>query len=459
MNYQWQRIKKTQNKKNKKMKSNICLLGTLFILFISCKKEKHIEVTTEEYHASIENVTQIMIHDIFSPPVASRIFVYPNIAAFEVIAQNSKTYISLQNQIKGLDSIPALDPKSGVNQPLAALIAHMEVTKQLVFSENLVEKFRDSLYKKWTNENSDEFEVSKEYGLKVADRIKKWMGKDNYKQTRTLSKFSVYANEPGRWQPTPPAYMDAIEPHWKEIRTLVLDSASQFKPVPPVPFSLVKSSPFFKQVQEVYDISLDMKKKGDSSDEIKMAQFWDCNPYVTVSQGHMMFAKKKITPGAHWMGIVKIASKKSKSDFNKTIFAYTKTSIGIFEAFISCWDEKFRSNVVRPETVINQNIDEKWKPLLQTPPFPEYTSGHSVVSTSSSTILTSIFGENFSYTDDTELPYGLPNRNFKSFTEASKEAAMSRFYGGIHYRAAIENGIIQGKKVGDLVVTKLKMNK
>lgn len=441
------------------MKSNICLLGTLFILFISCKKEKHIEVTTEEYHESIENVTQIMIHDIFSPPVASRIFVYPNIAAFEIIAQNSKTYTSLQNQIKGLDSIPVLDPKSGVNQPLAALIAHMEVSKQLVFSEELVEKFRDSLYKKWQDENSDEFEISKEYGLKVADRVKKWMGKDNYKQTRTLSKFSVYANQPERWQPTPPAYMDAIEPHWREIRTLVMDSASQFKPVPPAPFSLVKSSPFFKQVQEVYDISLEMIKKGDSSNEIKIAQFWDCNPYVTVSQGHMVFAKKKITPGAHWMGITKIACKKSNADFNKTVYAYTKTSIGIFESFISCWDEKFRSNVVRPETVINQNIDEKWKPLLQTPPFPEYTSGHSVVSTSSSTILTSIFGENFAYTDDTELPFGLPERKYKSFTEASEEAAVSRFYGGIHYRASIENGGTQGKRVGDLVVTKLKMTK
>ena len=441
------------------MKSKIYLLGTILILFTSCNKEKTIEVTTEDYHAAIENVTQIMIHDIFSPPVASRIFAYPNIAAFEVIAQNSKTYSSLQHQIKGLDSIPVLDSKSGVNQPLAALIAHMEVSKQLVFSENLIEKFRDSLYKKWEDENSDEFEASKEYGLKVAERIKKWMGKDNYKQTRTMSKFSVYANQPGRWQPTPPAYMDAVEPHWGEIRTLVLDSASQFKPVPPVPFSLDKNSPFFKQVQEVYDISLEMKKKGDSSEEIKMAQFWDCNPYVTVSQGHMMFAKKKITPGAHWMGIVKIACKNSKADFNKTVFAYTKTSIGIFEAFISCWDEKFRSNVVRPETIINQNIDENWKPLLQTPPFPEYTSGHSVVSTSSATILTSIFGDNFAYADDTELQFGLPKRNFKSFIEASKEAAMSRFYGGIHYRAAIENGIIQGKKVGDLVVTKLKMNK
>lgn len=427
------------------------------ILFISCEKDKSIVVATDEYHAAIDNVTQIMIHDIFSPPVASRIFVYPNIAAYEVIAQNNLAYTSLQNQLKGLDSIPKLDPKSGVNQDLAALIAHMEMSKQLVFSEELVEKFRDSLYKKWENENSKEFEVSKEYGLKVADRIKKWMSKDNYKETRTFPKFSVHTNQPGRWQPTPPAYMDGIEPHWGKIRTMVLDSASQFKPVPPVPFSLDKNSTFFKEVQEVYDISLMMKKKGDNSEEIQIAQFWDCNPFVSVTQGHMMFAKKKISPGAHWMGIVKIACKKSKADFQKTVFAYTKTSIGLFEAFISCWDEKYRSNVVRPETVINQNIDENWKPLLQTPPFPEYTSGHSVASTSAATILTSVFGDNFNFSDDTEVQFGLPIRKFKSFNDASKEAANSRFYGGIHYKAAIVNGIVQGKNVGDYTVSKLKM--
>jgi hypothetical protein len=441
------------------MNSKSFSLLAIFILFISCKEDKPIVVSTDEYHAAVENVTQIMIHDIFSPPVASRIFVYPNIAAFEVISQNSETYNSLQYQLKGLDSIPNLDPKIGVNKEVAALVAHMEVSKALVFSEELVEKFRDSLYKKWNDENEKEFEVSKEYGLKVAERIKKWMGKDNYKQTRTLSKFSVFEKQPGRWQPTPPAYMDAIEPHWGEIRTLVLDSASQFKPIPALPFSVDKNSPFFKQVQEVYDTSLEMVKKGDSSDEMKMAQFWDCNPYVTVSQGHMTFAKKKITPGAHWMGIVKIACQKSNADFDKTVYVYTKTSIGIFEAFISCWEEKFRSNVVRPETVINQNIDENWKPLLQTPPFPEYTSGHSVVSTASAAILTSVFGDNFAYTDNTELPYGLPNRSFKSFKDAAKEAAMSRFYGGIHYKAAIVNGVEQGKNVGDFVVKKLKMTK
>ncbi|MFV8341765.1 vanadium-dependent haloperoxidase [Flavobacterium sp. XS2P39] len=441
------------------MKTKIFSIAVICLLFISCKKENCIVVTTNEYHAAIDNVTQIMIHDIFSPPVASRIFVYPNIAAYEVMAQNSKTYTSLQNQLNGLDSIPKLDPKSGVNQPLAALIAHMELSKQLVFSEEVVDKFRDSLYQKWSDENEDEFEVSKEYGLKVAERIKKWMGKDNYKQTRTLSKFSVYANQAGRWQPTPPAYMDAVEPHWGEIRTLVLDSASQFKPVPALPFSLDRKSPFFKEVQEVYDISKEMIKKGDNSEEIKIAQFWDCNPYVSVSQGHMMFAKKKITPGGHWMGIVKIACKKSNADFGKTVLAYTKTSIGIFEGFISCWDEKFKSNVVRPETVINQNIDENWKPLLQTPPFPEYTSGHSVVSTCSAAVLTSVFGDNFAYTDDTELQFGLPKRSFASFNAAAKEAAMSRLYGGIHYKAAIVNGIDHGKNIGDFIVGKLKMTK
>ncbi|MFI0491354.1 vanadium-dependent haloperoxidase [Flavobacterium sp.] len=439
------------------MKSKIYLLAIISILFFSCKKEKPIEVTTDQYHASIDNVIQIMIHDIFSPPVASRIFVYPNIAAYEVIAQNNKTYTSLQHQLKGLDSIPKLDPKSGVNIKVAALVAHMEVSKQLVFSEQLVEKFRDSLYAKWKAENSKEFEVSKEYGLKVAERIKKWMGKDNYKQTRTLPKFSVFASQPGRWQPTPPAYMDAIEPHWSEIRTLVLDSSSQFKPIPALAFSLEKNSPFFKQIMEVYNLSLEMKKKGDSCDEIKMAQFWDCNPYVSVTQGHMMFAKKKISPGAHWMGITKIACKKTNADFDRTVFAYTETSIGMFEAFISCWDEKYRSNVIRPETIINQHIDENWKPALQTPPFPEYTSGHSVVSTVASTVLTSIFGDNFTFVDDSEMPFGLPNRSFKSFEAASKEAAMSRFYGGIHYRAAIENGMTQGKQVGDFVIKKLKM--
>ncbi len=438
------------------------------MVFFSCKKEIAIKVTTNDYCAAVDTITGIMVHDIFSPPVASRIYVYPNIAAYEIIAQNSSEYESLQGQLKGLDSIPKLDAKSGVNKNLAAIIAHIEVSKQLVFSEQLVEKYRDSLYAKWKSENSKEFEVSKEYGLKVAERIKKWMGKDNYKQTRTYSKFSVHTNDPGRWQPTPPSYMDGVEPHWGEIRTLVLDSASQFKPVAPYAYSTDKNSIYYKQAIECYEVGNLITKKLEEVEKTKsnvvpvesqICTFWDCNPYATVIQGHMMFAKKKNTPDAHWINITKIALKKSKSNFETTVFAYTKTSIGIFESFISCWEEKYRSNAVRPETFINKNIDEDWKPQLQTPPFPEYTSGHSVVSSCSSIILTSIFGDNFSYIDDSEISFGLPKRPFKSFKEAAAEASISRLYGGIHYRAAIENGVTQGTNIGNYINKKLKMNK
>ena len=156
-----------------------------------------------------------------------------------------------------------------------------------------------------------------------------------------------------------------------------------------------EDSEFYKEVKEVYDISVEITEKGDASEEIAIAQFWDCNPYVSVTRGHLMFATKKISPGAHWIGITKIAAKKTNSDFNKTVYAYTKTSMAIADAFISCWDEKYRSNLIRPETLINEHIDENWKPVLQTPPFPEYTSGHSVVSGAAATALTDIFGDNF----------------------------------------------------------------
>jgi hypothetical protein len=450
------------------MNSKIYLLGLVMLFLTSCKKDTPIKVTTDDFCAAVDTVTGIMVHDIFSPPVASRIYVYPNVAAYEIMAQNNTKYESLQGQLKGLDSIPKLDPKSGVNKNLAALIAHIEVSKQLIFSEEALEKYRDSLYEKWGSENQKEFDVSKEYALKVVDRIKMWMGKDNYKQTRTFSKFSVHADQAGRWQPTPPSYMDGVEPHWGEIRTLVMDSASQFKPIAAYPFSTDKNSAFYKDAKETYDVGnliseklVEVEKNSSKPipEESAIASFWDCNPYATVIQGHMMFAKKKNTPDAHWINITKIALKKSKSDFETTVFAYTKTSIGIFESFISCWEEKYRSNVVRPETYINQNIDENWRPQLQTPPFPEYVSGHSVVSSCSAIILTSIFGDNFSYIDDSEVSFGLPKRPFKSFKQAAAEASISRLYGGIHYRAAIENGVAQGNNIGGYINNKLKMIK
>ena len=429
------------------------------ILLGSCQKEETpIEITPQTYYEIVDKVTETMVHDIFSPPVASRIYVYPNIAAYEIIAQNNPNYNSLHNQIQGFEPIPKVENEK-VNLKLAAIVAHIEVSSRLIFTQEILNKYRDSLFLEYGKMNSTEFENSKTYGLKVADHIMSWVIKDQYKETRTMEKFAVEIGNESRWQPTPPNYMGGIEPHWNKIRTLVLDSASQFMPSRHPEFSMDKNSVFYKQLVEVYETGQAIRKEGDQSEKLKIAQFWDCNPFVAVSTGHLTMASKKITPGGHWIGITKIACQQSKYNFDDTVYAYTKTSLGIFDAFISCWDEKYRSNLIRPETLINNHIDKDWKPLLQTPPFPEYPSGHSVASGAASTILTSIFGDNFKYTDNTEVSYGLPKRDFTSFNQAADEAAISRLYGGIHYRAAIDNGLEQGRKLGNYVVTKIKMKK
>lgn len=439
------------------MKRIASLLFSVFMLFSCTKEQKPIPITQEDFHASVDKVTEVMVHDIFSPPVASRIYVYPNIGAYEILANNHPGYSPLAGQLEGLQPIPKPDSKN-VNFELAALIAHLDLSRMLIFSEDMIISHRDSLYGVWEERNREEFVASKTYGLQVSDHIAKWMDKDNYKQTRTMPKFSVDTEDASRWQPTPPSYMDGIEPHWNKIRPFVIDSSNQFKPTPPPPFSMEEDSNFYKEVKEVYDISNEITAKGDTSEEVAIAQFWDCNPYVSVTRGHLMFATKKITPGAHWIGIAKIAARKTEADVAKTVYTYTKTSIAIADAFISCWDEKYRSNLIRPETLINTHIDENWEPVLQTPPFPEYTSGHSVVSGAAAVALTSIYGDSFAFDDDTEVQYGLPVRSFTSFREAADEAAISRMYGGIHYRAAVEIGVKQGRDLGTFVVEKLSMD-
>jgi hypothetical protein len=193
----------------------------------------------------------------------------------------------------------------------------------------------------------------------------------------------------------------------------------------------------------------------DYMDRIAIAKFWDCNPYVSHQRGHVMFATKKITPGGHWMGITRQACVQNSLDFTESARAYALVAIALADGFISCWDEKYRSNLVRPETYINKHIDPEWLPALQTPPFPEHTSGHSVISSAAGETLTALIGDNIPYIDSVEVEYGLPMRSFSSFRDAYQEAAISRLYGGIHYRPAIDYGIEQGKKVGALVVEKL----
>jgi hypothetical protein len=297
-------------------------------------------------------------------------------------------------------------------------------------------------------------EASEAYAKKVGAAIIAWSKKDNYAQTRSAEKYTV-KDVPGRWVPTPPMYASAAEPHWKEIRTMVLDSASQFRPKAPPAFNITdKNSEYYINVMMV-------KNAGDSLTEEQkhIANFWDDNPFKINVNGHAMFSTKKFSPPGHWMSIVGIANKTAKVDFETATYAYAKTAIALFDAFIHTWDAKYEFNTVRPETVINKHIDPNWRPLLQTPAFPEYTCGHSTISSSAAEALTSVFGDNFAYTDSTELEFGIANRSFKSFKHAAEENNWARFYGGIHFHNSCIVSTEQGKKVGSWVVDHLKLKK
>lgn len=434
----------------KKYKNYLTIL-VLFTLLGCQESKKDIEVSANELHDAMQKLTDVIVHDIFSPPVASRIYAYPSIAAYEILALNDSTYRSLSGQLRGFESIPA--PAIEIDHDVAAVDAFLLLGKALIFSEDRIEEYRQNWHQQVLDRGLSKkiLNNSMEYAQKVHDHIMAWADKDNYKQTRTFQKYTI-TDDPAKWQPTPPGYMEAIEPHWNKIRPFVIDSATQFVPTPPTDFDMAEDSPFYQEVMQVYEVV-----KGLDEEEKEIASFWDCNPYVMNVHGHVMFATKKITPGGHWIGITKIACYKTNADLAKSAQAYTLASIALADAFISCWDEKYRSNLIRPETVINKYLDEEWLPFLQTPPFPEYTSGHSVISGAAGVALTSIFGEPFHFVDSTEVRYGLPPREFDSFTDASDEAAISRLYGGIHYMPAIENGVTQGRALGRFVVENINM--
>jgi hypothetical protein len=403
-------------------------------------------------HQSIKKITDIIVHDIFSPPVASRIYAYVSVAGYEAGRHQDSTLISLAGQLNGLEPVPAPDPKLQYCFPLASLQATLKTARNLIFSEDKLDEFYNKVMDDYKRSGlpEDVYERSLAYGTAVSEHIMKWSSKDNYKQTRSFPKYSI-DNSKSTWKPTPPAYMDAVEPHWNKIRPFAIDSASQFRVPPPPLFSTDKDSEFYKLALEVYQTGLSL-----TPEQRAIASFWDCNPFMMNVKGHVMFATKKISPGGHWMNITHVACVTAKTDFAHSSEAYVKVALSLVDGFIACWDEKYRSLLIRPETFINQYIDENWTPLLQTPPFPEYISGHSVISGAAATALTHNFGDNFNFTDSTEVEFGLSIRSFKSFNQACEEAAMSRMYGGIHYRPANQNGLLMGRMLGTFIAGKVK---
>ncbi|MEO7768882.1 MAG: vanadium-dependent haloperoxidase [Ferruginibacter sp.] len=430
---------------------NTLLLLILSIVIFSCRHNGLPPISAQALISQNQNkLTQIIIYDVFTPPVASRIYVYSSLASYEAIRFSKPGYPSITEKLNGFRPMPHPAANKSYNFTLAATRAFFTVVHKLVFSLDSLTVYESNTYSAFKNELAEDvYDSSLAFGDSIGNIILARAKDDGYTKSRSKAKY-LGSNEPGKWRPTPPDYLDGVEWCWNTMKSLVLDSSAQFM-LPRLPvYSTDTSSAFFKSVMEVYTIG-----KNLTSEQQLIAKYWDDNPFVIEHSGHMMFGNKKITPGGHWMGIAAIACKQSGADEVKTAKTFALTSIALYDAFIACWDEKYRSNVIRPVTVINDQIEKGWTPFLQTPPFPEYPSGHSAITRSAATVLTTLYGEHFTFQDTSELAYIGLQRHFNSFVDAANEASISRVFGGIHYQASVDAGAEQGKKVGELIIKKL----
>lgn len=399
-------------------------------------------------HQLNDLLIRTVMEDLFTPPVASRIYVPPNIAFYECIRHNNPAYPEVFRKLNGGFNLPAPTPQS--DNFISAVIAFTAVAQNLVASEHLIENWKNGFVDSIRKHRNELVIINSiNYGTAVADSIIKWMQEDNYMKSRALMRF-VHSEEEGAWQPTPVDYAQGLEPHWSTLRPMILKSPSQCSPKKKLKYSSSKKSEFFKNVMEVYNLS-----KNLDSNQKMMAIYWDDNPNVSVVEGHLNYFVHKISPAGHWMMIARQAMIQKNISIERSSLVYALTGIALFDAFISCWDEKYKTNLIRPVTVINLHIDQNWKPFIQTPPFPEFTSGHSVISNAAATVLTEILGDKWAFTDDTEIPFGLKPRSFASFYEAAYESTWSRVYGGIHYPETARISIEQGKQVGKYVIDKI----
>lgn len=413
--------------------------------------QKKLLLTASEYVKALKAATDVMVNDVTSPVAASRYYAYISLAANETNALFYPQQPRLAGTVKALRSITVADKLIKYSDPdLATILAIYKSSNRLLPSGYLLKNDIDSLnlLARRRQISPQKIKSTTELVDQVVEQVLKHASTDGFVKLSGLKRFTPASGEE-YWQPTAPGFMSAIEPYWHTLRTFIVDSCSQFQSPPPNKYSADPGLAFYKDLKEVYEVGKNLSKE-----QSEIAMFWDCNPFALQQVGHLEFGVKKISPGGHWLGITGIACKKQKLSLSKTAYTHALVSLAIADAFICCWHEKYKYNRVRPVTAIKKLIDRNWTPLLQTPPFPEYTSGHSVVSAAAATVLTHLFGDRFSFTDNSEVEFGLPIRKFNSFSEASKEAAISRLYGGIHFKDAIENGAKEGEHIGTFVVSR-----
>lgn len=380
----------------------------------------------------------------FTPPVASRALGYLGVTVYEAVVNGMPEYQSLAGELNGMPAMPQIDKGKQYSWPLVANSALAEVTRSLFSHTANTNKEKIAALENRLRQQIDVKQTvaarSEEYGKRVAAAILEWESKDGGHEAELRNFPTDYVPPAGDayWIPTPPLHLKAMLPDWGNTRTFVAASENCQVP-PPLAFSKEPGSPFYEQGREVYETV-----KNNTDEHRNIALFWADDPGSTY------------TPPGHWVFILNQFVQEHDIPLDKAAEAYARVGISVADAFIECWKVKYTHNVVRPITYIQKHIDKTWNqagisdPVI-TPAFPEYPSGHSTQSAAAASVLTELFGDNVAFTDHANDWRFYESRSFSSFNEAAEEAALSRLYGGIHYKSAIENGLTQGRCIGDAV--------
>ncbi len=377
----------------------------------------------------------------YSPPVASRTFGYMGVTLFEIAAARGQKLRSLAGQLNGFAGVP--QPVAGLTYDDGVIVqGALANTVSSLFGNtgptglralaSVTSRLEASVSKGLAN---DVVKRSLEYGQSVSAAVLNWAASDGGAKIDNIGFPLSYpkASSPAGWVPTAALGMQQtpLLPSWGSNRPFAMKSGSSCGLSAPPAYSTEKDSSFYKEALEVYEVS-----KALTPEQRAITAFWDDSAMLS------------LTPPGHWVGILTQIFTESPTTFERMAEGYARLGIAVADAFIGCWNAKFEFNLLRPVTYIQRVIDPKWTATLITPPFPEYPSGHSTQSGAAATVLTAFLGENYAFTDRTHDEDGLEARSYKSIWDAANEAGVSRLYGGIHFRSAIERGLEQGRCVG-----------
>lgn len=375
----------------------------------------------------------------YTPPVASRALGCLGVNLYESLVPGMPDHISLAGTLNGLGPVPRHDAGIAYHWPTVANGALAAMTRSLFPTAPAALLAEIDLLEEHLNGGVPRgiLRRSMERGREIAATIDAWARVDggHAGYQRNFPTGYVPPAGPGLWVPTAPGFLPALQPYWGGNRCMALDSSLACDPGSPPPFSTDPQSAFFAEAIEVYETV-----NGLTAAQREIALFWSDDPGQTA------------TPPGHSVSILGQILRSQDRSLADAAVAYARLGIAVCDAFIACWRIKYLHNLVRPITYIRSHVDPTWgDPLpVTTPPFPEFTSGHSVQSAAAAEVLTATFGQ-VAFIDHTHDARGLAPRSFGSFSAFADEAAISRLYGGIHYRAAIERGLAQGRCVGSVV--------